>query len=244
MGTNSLKLTRAEKSAMLKENMDLVYKIARSYSPRLPNHYEDLVQVGSIGLLNAIKRYDNSKNASFRTYASHLISSEIKHYLRDHSKSVKPPRDLQELLPKVRQAEQRLALEYGREATNEEIAHDIQVSLDKILEVREMEKNGFILSLNQELSLKHNSGAILMDVIEDKRHKSFQLSQEDRIVLQDGISSLKNQSRQVIEFAFYKDLTQTEIAKQLDISQMQVSRRLKKAVKELWEVLNTRVTPW
>jgi RNA polymerase sigma factor (sigma-70 family) len=70
------------------------------------------------------------------------------------------------------------------------------------------------------------------------------LAQEDRILLQDAMGKVRFQSRQILEFAFYQDLTQTEIAKNLGISQMQVSRRLKKAMGELWDTLNTRVTPW
>jgi RNA polymerase sigma-B factor len=228
----------------LAQNMDLVYKIARNYSQRVQNHYDDLVQVGSIGLLNAIDRYDPGRKANFRTYASHLISSEIKHYLRDQLPLVRPPRELQELLPRVRQAENSLLYSLGRDPSPEELSVHLGISNDKLDEVRHMEKNHFPVSLDQELSAFQESHTSVLDQLEDKRYRSFQLAQEDRILLQDGMNKVRFQSRQILEFAFYQDLTQTEIAKNLGISQMQVSRRLKKAMGELWETLNTRVTPW
>lgn len=232
------------KEEVLRQNMDLVHKIARNYSQIVKSHYDDLVQVGSIGLLNAIDRYDPKHKAQFRTYASHLIASEIKHYLRDQIPIVRPPRELQELLPKMRNTESRLLHTLGREPTDEEVAHSLEITSEKLQEVRHLEKNPIPLSLDQELRADGDSRASVLDQLEDKKHRSFQLAQEDRILLQDGLHKIKGQSRQIIEFTFYQDLTQTEIAKQLGISQMQVSRRLRKALSELWDTLNTRVTPW
>lgn len=227
---------------IIKQNIDLVHKIARNYSKVFNNQFEDLVQVGSIGLFNAIKRYNPKKNASFRTYAYHLITSEIKHYLRDQVPMVRPPRELQELMTKVRKAEQQLSNELNREATQEEVANQLNISISKLSEVKELEKTIFYLSLDQKFDSE--SALPTLEKLADKKYYSFQLAQDDRILLGDAMSNIKDQSRQVIEFAFYQDLTQTEIAKHLGISQMQVSRRLKKALKELWETLNTRVTPW
>lgn len=233
------------RDALLEQNMDLVHRIARNYSHAVQSHYDDLVQVGSIGLLRAIDRFDPARKTQFRTYASHLITSEIRHYLRDQVSTVRLPRDLQELLPKVRQAEQALWQALEREPTPEELAEQLEISPEKLAEVRQLEANQALLSLDQELSNQAPGGGLtVLDQLEDKRLRSFHLAQEDHIILQDSLHKIKDQSRQIIEFAFYKDLTQTEIAKELGISQMQVSRRLKKALGELWETLNTRVTPW
>lgn len=229
---------------ILRDNIDLVYKIARYYSQLVSNHYDDLVQVGSIGLFNAIKRYDPSHNANFRTYASHLITSEIKHYLRDHISLVKAPRELQELMPKIRQSEQRWRQSKGREPTPEEISTEIGVALEKIKDAYGLEYTLNHLSLDQEISQTTETGSSWLEQLEDKKYRSFQLVQEDKILVGDAISELKTQSQQIIDFVFYQDLTQTEIAKHLGISQMQVSRRLKRALNELWTTLNTKVTPW
>lgn len=233
------------KNALLQQHMDLVHRIARNYSHSVQSHYDDLVQVGSIGLLRAIERFDPGRRTQFRTYAAHLITSEIRHYLRDQVAIVKLPRDLQELLPKVRQAEQALWTQLEREPEPEELAEYLGISGEKLNEVRQMEANHALISLDQEiLGSAPGSRQTVLDQIEDKRLRSFHLAQEDRIIVQDSMRKIKDQSRQIIEFAFYKDLTQTEIAKELGISQMQVSRRLKKALGELWDTLNTRVTPW
>lgn len=235
----------ADKSALLKQHLDLVQRIARNYSHSVKSHYEDLVQVGSIGLLRAIDRFDPNRRTQFRTYAAHLITSEIRHYLRDQVAVVKLPRDLQELLPKVRQVEQSLWSQLDREPEAEEVAEILGISLEKLTEVRQLEFNYAPLSLDQEtLGNVPGSHQTVLDQLEDSRRRSFHLAQEDRIIVQDSMRKIKDSSRQIIEFAFYKDLTQTEIAKELGISQMQVSRRLKKALGELWETLNTRVTPW
>ena len=228
----------------LLQHMDLVRKIARHYSQMFPSHYDDLVQVGSIGLLNAMNRYDPHKKTNFRTYASHLISSEMKHYLRDLTAVVKPPRELQELLPRVRQAESSLGLHLGREPLGDELAAYLGVSHEKLDEVRRLEKNHYPVSLDQEINTDSGNRSILLDQLEDPHYKSVQLAQEDRLLIQEAMGKVKFQSRQILEFAFYHNLTQTEIAKNLNISQMQVSRRLKKALGELWDTLNTRVTPW
>lgn len=231
--------------AMLEQHMELVHRIARHYSTSAQSHYEDLVQVGSIGLINAIKRFDHTRKTQFKTYASHLIASEIRHYLRDHVSVIKLPRDLQELIPKVRQAEQTLWQDLDREPSKLEISNYLNISAEKLEEVFSLEQNHSLISLDQEITSGNSvNNSSLMDQLEDKRTRSFHLAQEDQILVNDALGHIKGQSRQIIEFAFYQDLTQTEIAKQLGISQMQVSRRLKKAMGELWETLNTRITPW
>lgn len=230
---------------MLALHLDLVYRIARHYShAAVQSHFEDLVQVGSIGLLHAIKRYDARRKASFRTYASHLITSEIRHYLRDQVAVVRLPRDLQELIPRLRQAEQDLWQSLEREPEPSELADYLKVSVQKLDEVYNMEANYMPLSLHHSPYRHADSNMTVLEQIEEHHLRSFHLTHEDRILLQDALERIRTQSRQIIEFAFYQDLTQTEIAKQLGISQMQVSRRLKKAMGELWDTLNSRVTPW
>jgi RNA polymerase sigma factor (sigma-70 family) len=108
--------------------------------------------------------------------------------------------------------------------------------------VLEMESIIYPISLNQE----ENNGDLpeYINNIEDKKYSSFQLSQEDKILLQSAMNKIKEQSQQILYYAFYEDLTQTEIANKLGISQMQVSRKIKSAISELWDILNTRITPW
>lgn len=225
------------RDAVLKEQLPLVAKIAAHYQSQAP--YEDLVQVGSIGLMRAYERYDPSLGVTFRTYATHLVTGEIKHYLRDHVPLVRPPRELVELSSRIHQVIQELAASCGREPSPEEVALRLNVPVAKVRDSLGLEHR--TVSLDDEAGDGLNP---LIEQIEDKRYRSFQLAQEDRMVVAEAMGAIREQSRQIIDFIFFQDLTQTEAAKQLGISQMQVSRRLKKAMQELWETLNTRVTPW
>jgi RNA polymerase sigma-B factor len=234
----------ASRDRILKEHQTLIRRIAHQYV-HSGCQVEDLIQVGSIGLLRALDRYDPGQGVSFRTYCSHFIVGEIKHYLRDQNPMIRVPRDLSEFSGKMRTATEALAKSLGRDPTDVEVAARLDVPVQRIRDVTQAEQTSLALSLDQELgSAESGSNKVLGDQVEDKRHVSFQLAQEDRILLTEALGGIRGQSRQVIEFAFYQDLTQTEIAKKLGISQMQVSRRLRSAIKELWELLNTRVTPW
>jgi len=233
------------KNEIVKAYLFFVEKIAKNYAQKHKNQYEDLIQVGCVGLINAIDKFDINQNTSFKTYCSHLIIGEIKHYLRDQVPIVKLPRDLQELLPRIGRASQDITISTGKEPTEKELSKYLNIPVEKIKETLEMEQQTSYLSLDQQVfDSKDSNGLVLLEQLEDKRYQSFQLSQEDKIILAEAIGSIKDQSKQILEYAFYHDLTQTEIAKQLGISQMQVSRRLRSAMGELWEILNARVTPW
>lgn len=231
------------KNIIVKHYIYLVEKLARNYSQNYLEQFDDLVQVGCIGLISAIDKFDLNQKVSFKTYSYHFILGEMKHYIRDHANLIKLPRDLQEIYPKVNRMRSSIQINTGKEASDEEIAINLDLPVDKIKQVFQMEENFSTLSLDQQISNEESSTSFI-DQIEDKKYQSFQLAQEDKIILNEAMSLIKDQSKQVIEYAFYHDLSQTEIAKKLGISQMQVSRRMKGALKELWDIMNTRVTPW
>jgi RNA polymerase sigma-B factor len=244
-----LSFDRKVKNRIVKHHLSMVEKIARSYAQKHREQYDDLVQVGCLGLINAIDKFDLNHKVSFKTYSSHFISGEMKHYLRDYHSLVKLPRELQELLPRISRARQLLSSEKGTEVSELEIAEYLALSVEKVKQTLEMENISATVSLDQQIGNNYpggesDSSTFFINQLEDKKYQSFQLAQEDRIILNEAIKSIREQSRQVLEYAFYQDLSQTEIAKQLGISQMQVSRRLKSAILEVWEILNTRVTPW
>ncbi|MDB5099561.1 MAG: polymerase subunit sigma [Cyanobacteria bacterium RYN_339] len=229
--------TTAEKQAkevQVKQHLHLVRPIAQHFAATRPDQVDDLTQVGAIGLLRAIERFDPSLGKPFEPYANTLIAGEIRHYLRDAVPLVRPPRELVELRGRVMAARNAL----GENVTAAAIAELADLPLIKVEEVLSLEENYHPASLDQELEAE--GGTIRYQLV-DNRYSSFQLATEDAIMLATGLARLRTVSREVIEFAFYDDLTQTEIAKMLGISQMQVSRRLKTAVGELWKALNTKV---
>lgn len=221
------------KEVIVKSHLRLVRHIAHSFANR-GESLDDLVQVGCIGLLRAIERFDPSCGR-FDTYAASLINGEIRHYLRDFGALVRPPRELYEMRKQVFDAIERCSRN-GATPTLEEISAASGIPVEKIADVQALDAASFPLSLDESEESERNGCQLV-----DHKYKSFQLAQEDRIMLAQAIGRLRSVSREVIEFAFYQDLTQTEIAKHLGISQMQVSRRLNTALGELWKILNSRL---
>lgn len=223
---------------LVQRHLKLVGQIARSYRDR-GGELEDLMQVGSIGLLHAIERFSPRLGRNFEAYAGTLISGEIMHFLRDHSFLVRPPRELVELRSTVRAATAKLSQATERAPTLDELATATGLPPGKVAEVLELETTTRMLSLDDEGD-DEGEGRSRYQLV-DSKYRSFQLATEDRIMLAQAMARLKHVSREVIEFTFYQDLTQTEIAKKLGISQMQVSRRLRSATEELWKILNSRL---
>jgi RNA polymerase sigma-B factor len=217
----------------------LVPPIARNLAGRQPDILDDLVQQGAIGLLRAIERYDPSQGRGFEPYASACIAGEIRHYLRDHAPLVRPPRELVELRSRVAQAQQALVQAGDVSPTIKAIADHAGLPPAKVADVLHFESQGAPTSLDEEV--EHEGGGTSRYQLVDNRYTSFQLATDDRLMVEAALGLLRAVSREVIEFAFYEDLSQTEIAGKLGISQMQVSRRLRKAMDELWKVLNTRI---
>lgn len=215
----------------------LIRPIAQALGRQRPDLIEDLCQVGAIGLWRAVQRYEPGKGQRFESYATACIAGEMRHYLRDHGHLVRPPRELVELRGKVLGAQAAL-LQADLKASPEAIAAALELPEEKVREVLLLEENVAPASLDVEPEAGEASGRYQLV---DKRYASFQLAQEDALMLEAALARLRGASREVIEFAFYDDLTQTEIAKRLGISQMQVSRRLKAAMGELWKALNTKL---
>ncbi len=226
------------KGALVKRYIHLVRPIAQHFAHSRPDLCDDLLQVGAIGLLRAIDRFDASLGKPFEAYANTLIAGEMRHYLRDHVPLVRPPRELVELRSRVLQAQSALSHDAEGPVAAEAIAAATDLPLLKVQEVLALEENFAPASLDQEMDTE--TGSWRYQLI-DNRYSSFQLAAEDRIMLDAALGRLRAVSREVIEFAFYDDLTQTEIAKKLGISQMQVSRRLRAATSELWKALNTKL---
>lgn len=219
---------------VFRQHAHLIRPIARQVGARWPDQLDDLAQVGAIGLLRAIERRDPEQADNFKHYAAALIAGEMKHYLRDLAPLIRPPREIMELRSRVIRSQQALEQATGGAVTAEAIAAHSHLPLEKVVECLAWDAQGLPASLDQE---NEREGYQLID----NRYTSFQLATEDRLLLEAALGRLRAASREVIEFAFYEDLTQTEIAKMLGISQMQVSRRLRKAMGELWKVLNTRL---
>jgi len=239
---NSLELLRIYQSdqnpkirnQIVELNIGLVRKEAHHWVNQCNESYEDLIQVGCIGLIRAIERFELSKGNAFSSFAVPYIRGEIQHYLRDRSTSVKIPRRWLELRQKATKITYQLRAELQRDPTDSEIASQLNVSPSEWQEVKLAAKNREPLSLDMPMgSGEGDETTSLGELVPDSQYRSFQLALEDQIRLQQGLIGLEERTRKVLEFVFLHDLTQKEAAEVLGVSVVTVSRRLKKGVQLL-----------
>ena len=225
---------------IVENGMFLVKKIAGNISAQSGISNEDLVQVGSIGLIKAIEFFNPDKNTRFKTYASYFIRGEIKHYLRDKASIIKAPRELQELVFKISTAVKQLKEEGFEDPTEEQIAEAVGVSVKKIHEVMELELCKSTLSLDQAISSVDDDDLTLIDKIPSGDYQEFMNSYENKLMLAEAIKKLPKDLQEIVEMSYYQDLNQREISEKINISQMQVSRRLKKALSKMYEIIKSK----
>lgn len=225
---------------IVENGMFLVKKIAGNISAQSGISNEDLVQVGSIGLIKAIEFFNPDKNTRFKTYASYFIRGEIKHYLRDKASIIKAPRELQELVFKISTAVKQLKEDGFEDPTEEQIAEAVGVSVKKIHEVMELELCKSTLSLDQAISSVDDDDLTLIDKIPSGDYQEFMNSYENKLMLTAAIKKLPKDLQEIVEMSYYQDLNQREISEKINISQMQVSRRLKKALSKMYEIIKSK----
>ncbi|MDB9525902.1 RNA polymerase sigma factor SigF [Oscillatoria sp. CS-180] len=214
-------------------NLGLVRREAHRWIRQSDESFDDLMQVGSLGLIRAIERFDLSKGYAFSSFAIPYIRGEIQHYLRDRSATVRIPRKWQSLAHQSRQAIHTLRTELNRQPTEQEIAGFLDISLEEWSEVKLAVRNRSLLSLDAPMLEEDSDSASLSDVLPDPKYRSFQLAEEDRIRLHQALQQLEDKTRSILEFVFLQDLTQKETAERLGISSVTVSRRVKQGLKHL-----------
>lgn len=240
--TGSRKKERLKKK-IVEAMLPLVKKISHGLARRSTDPVEDLIQVGCLGLLKAIEQFDSNGGANFRTYSTYLITGEIRHYIRDKATMIRAPRELVELSLRINNIIQELSFQFGRPPTDLEIAEVLQVPVKRVVEAGEANRRKSLVSLDQIISGTSEGEQFLVDKLVDSKYQDYLLAQEDRIMLNEAIESLSVNLKEVIKLTYYNDLCQYEIAQQLGISQMQVSRRLKKAISELFKTITQKRAP-
>lgn len=220
--------------------MPLVKKIAHGLARRQTDPIEDIIQVGAVGLIKAVEQFSNSYGASFKTYATYLITGEIRHYLRDKANIIRAPRELQELCIRMNNIIERLKNQLGRLPTELEIAEELQMPIGRIYEAYEADRRKQTISLDQLVFNSTEADQAIVDNLVDDKSLNSQSVQEQRIMLYDAVDMLPEQLKEIIELSFFQDMNQSEIAKKIGISQMQVSRRIKKAIGELFKIISSK----
>jgi RNA polymerase sigma-B factor len=217
-------------------NLGLARKEAHYWASQCQESYEDLLQVGSIGLIAAIDKFDLTKGYAFSTFAIPYIRGEIQHYLRDKSSIVRVPRRWTELLQKANAVNQSFQLQHQRLPSEQEIAQSLEISVAEWQEVRMAQQNRQPVSLDSPVG--NEEGCCMLDILPDQEYRSFQLTEDDQQRLRQGLVTLEQHTRQIIEFIFFYDLTQKQVAEKMDISVITVSRHVKKGVGKLQSFFN------
>jgi RNA polymerase sigma-B factor len=230
--------TTEKRNQLVKMNLGLVRKEAHRWVNQCTESFDDLLQVGSIGLIRAIERFEPGKGHAFSSFAVPYIRGEIQHYLRDKCPQVRIPRRWQDLQRQAVLLNREMRTQLNRVPEDDEIAEALGVSEAEWQEVRLSVYNRSIISLDAPLhNNEENDSGSLVDLLPDRQYRSFQLAQEDQIRLQFALAKLEKRTSEVLEFVFFHDLTQKETAELLGISAVTVSRQVKKGLAALKSML-------
>ena len=201
---------------------------------------EDLEQLGYIGLINAINLYNKQRKVKFETYASWLISGEIRHYIRDKHQTVKIPHWITELNKRIDKFIVKYKEEKKQVPSLKKIAEEFNLTEEGLKEVLKARDAVHTISIDQDNRNYDYRDYPVLSKIKNDHYKSFKLPIEDLISLEIALNKLQDLQRKVINYIFVKDLTQNKIAKKLAISQKQVSRIKNKALQSLKKELGNK----
>ena len=220
---------------------NLVEALARKYSKGRSFH-EDIAQVGMIGLLGAIRRYDESFGKSFEAFAVPTIIGEIKRFLRDKTWSVHVPRRIKEIGPKIKTTVEELTTQLHRSPKITEIAEALEVSEEEVLEAMEMGKSYQALSVDHSIEADAEGGTVtLLDIVGSVDSGYEQVNQ--KLVLEKVLPVLTDREKCIIQYTYLDNMSQKEAGEKLGISQMHVSRLQRKAIKKLQEAIQAEKDP-
>src|SRR5215217_24918 len=208
-------------------NVKILNHIVRRYASSSDEPYEDLLQVGYVGMMKAVNGYRLDSEAKFSSYAYAMIEGEIKHHLRDTA-LLKRPRWARSLHARVSEATSRLTTELGRPPLVEEVACEVNIAPEGVSELMKLFCDTNVVSLDAG-----EDEEVDVSAIKSLRYETFSLPIEDRILLEQALDSLSELQRKVVYLFFYKDLCQTEIGRKLGLSQRKTSRTVASAVKVL-----------
>jgi RNA polymerase sigma-B factor len=217
---------------LIEEHLGLAEYLARRFANR-GEQLDDLTQVASVGLVKAVDRFDPTREVEFSTYATHTIVGELKRHFRDKGWAVRAPRRMQELYLRLSNVSQSLGQELGRSPTIEELAAETESSVEAVLEALEAGQAYRSSSLDAPSSGEGEAGEF--DTIGSRigDNDPNLLSAEQRATLSPLINKLSEREQQILYLRFFEGLTQSEIARRLEISQMHVSRLLTRSLAHL-----------
>lgn len=211
---------------LIERMMPLVRHIARRYANR-GEPLDDLVQVGAVGLIKAVDRFDLERGVKLSTFAAPNIAGEIKRHFRDRGWSIRVPRDIQELNAKLTQATDRLTTKLSRSPTIKELAEAVKATEEEVLDAMQGAQSYSTVSFEEPIGDNRTALELLGE--EDPEF----MTAERRVLLTDGMRDLAEREQQIMRLRFFDGLTQREIADAVGISQMHVSRLIRRSLDDM-----------
>ena len=224
---------KVARDQLVEGNIGLVWSIVKRFKNR-GHELEDLFQIGSIGLIKSIDKFDLSYDVRFSTYAVPMIMGEIKRFLRDDG-MIKVSRSLKEIAQKARIEKEKMTKDRGREPTIQELADIMDVPVEDL--VMALEAGADVESLYSTIHQGDGNPIFLIDKLEQKIDEENTMI--DMIALRQMIEKLEPKEREIIFMRYFKDKTQSEIAKMIGISQVQVSRIEKRILIQMREMFGS-----
>lgn len=224
---------------IIERNQGLLHSVLKQFS-FFPDPYEDLLQVANLGLIKAVQRYDSRKKTGFSSYAVAVVDGEIRHYLRDNV-LMRRPRWLKQAEQRIEEASLELTRTLNRRPTLKELSRKANISENGILEIVRASAAANLHTADDPVSQKNVTDRPDTSAVQSVRYESFALPIEDKIALQEAFSALSDFQRKLVYLLFYRDLTQTEVAEEMGMSQRSVSRESAKALDRLKAILNTKI---
>ena len=212
---------------LIEGNLRLVLSVIQRFEKRGESP-DDLFQVGCIGLMKAIRNFDPTKGVRFSTYGVPMIAGEVRRYLRDNS-AIRVSRSLRDVAYRVLQCKEALVLKLGRDPTNAEVAKELELSENEVAEA--LDAVCAPVSLYDPVYAEGGDPLTIIDQVKD--HKNTEGAWIDQICLQSAFRALGDREKEILSMRFYDGKTQMEVATALGISQAQVSRLEKGAIKAM-----------
>ena len=222
----------AARDRLIESFIPLVRSIAYRYAGR-GEQLDDLEQVASVGLIKAIERFDLDRDVELMTYVFPTVVGELKRHFRDRGWSVTVPRRLKELHYRLSRLIEELTATLGRSPTIPELAEEAGVDEEEVVEALEVGRAYASRSLTRQLDSEEGAGAELIDLIDDEE-RGYEAA-ENRELLASGLKALDDRERRIVQLRFVDGLTQSQIAVEIGISQMHVSRLIRRALEKLSE---------
>jgi RNA polymerase sigma-B factor len=224
---------------IVRRNQNLLHHILKRFS-YASEPYEDLLQVANLGLIKAAQRFDADRGVRFSTYATAIVDGELRHHLRD-SLLMRQPRWVKKVYRQIQDKSNELSHQNGRPPQVAELAKALNINEEGILEVMNLYSRIQLHSHDEPFTAAQLQAEADPNLLHSLRQTSFSLPIEDRIALYAALDRLSAFQRRLIFLLFFKDLTQTEVAEELGLTQKKVSRESIKALGRLKEVLGRRV---